>query len=95
MAYYLRFKAEGNAEYQILHYIVGQGFSHKVCWKGMSMKQHAVRRRGLSRHRAQVLLDGMIIYGHELGELGKQLERLLRQRGVRSSMDPALVLRFH
>jgi hypothetical protein len=60
------------------------------------MKQ-PTRMRGevRPRHKAQLLLDGMIIYGHELGELGKQLERLLRQRGVRSSMDPVFVARYH
>jgi hypothetical protein len=43
----------------------------------------------------QALLDGLIIYGQELGALGKQLERLLRQRGVRSSMDVVFVSRCH
>lgn len=47
------------------------------------------------RNKAQVLLDGLIIYSQELGELGKQLERLLRQQGVRSSLDPNYSLRFH
>ncbi len=47
------------------------------------------------RNKAQVLLDGLIIYSQDLGELGKQLERLLRQRGVRSSFDPAYSVRCH
>ena len=47
------------------------------------------------RNKAQALLDGLIVYSQDLGELGKQLERLLRQRGVRSSMDPAFSLRCH
>ncbi len=60
------------------------------------MKQtERIRGEMRPRHKAQILLDGMIIYGHELGELGKQLERLLRQRGVRSSLDPAFVARYH
>ncbi len=53
--------------------------------------------RGVKRpsRKAQVLLDGLIIYGQELGDVGKQLERLLRQRGVRSSMDPVFASRYH
>ena len=47
------------------------------------------------RNKAQVLLDGLIIYSQDLGELGKQLERLLRQHGVRSSFDPAYSVRCH
>lgn len=60
-------------------------------------KQHAVRGTGQYRRRRkpQVLLDGLIIHSRELGELGKQLERLLRQGGVRSSFDPALSIRYH
>lgn len=41
-------------------------------------------------NKAQLLLDGLILYRSELGELGKQLERLLRQNGVRSNLDPVL-----
>ena len=47
------------------------------------------------RNKAQLLVDGLIVYSQDLGELGKQLERLLRQHGVRSSMDPAFSLRCH
>lgn len=47
------------------------------------------------RSAAQLLLDGLIIYSQDLGDLGKQLERLLRQGGVRSSLDPAFSLKFH
>lgn len=46
-------------------------------------------------NKAQLLLDGLITCSRELGDLGKQLERLLRQRGVRSSLDPAFSARFH
>lgn len=42
----------------------------------------------------QLLLDGLVIYGQELGDLGKQLERLLRQRGVESSMDPKFSVHY-
>lgn len=45
--------------------------------------------------KAQILLDGLIIYSRELGELGKQLERLLRLRGVRASVDPVYPIRYH
>jgi pantothenate kinase-related protein Tda10 len=45
--------------------------------------------------KAQLLLDGLIICHHELGDLGKQLERLLRERGVRSTFDPAFSTRCH
>ena len=47
------------------------------------------------RNKAQLLLDGLIIYSQDLGELGKQLERLLRQRGVQSSFAPAFSMRCH
>ncbi len=47
------------------------------------------------RNKAQLLLDGLIIYSQDLGELGKQLERLLRQRGVQLSFDPAFSMRCH
>ena len=60
------------------------------------MKERVLVRdlRGRPR-KPQILLDGLIIYGQELGDLGKQLERLLRRRGVRSSMDAAIVSRYH
>lgn len=58
-------------------------------------KRMLVRDLGGQSRKPQVLLDGLIIYGQELGDLGKQLERLLRRRGVRSSMDPAFVSRYH
>lgn len=51
--------------------------------------------RDKERHTAQALLDSLIVCSHELGDLGKQLERLLRQHGVRSSFDPAYSLRCH
>lgn len=47
------------------------------------------------RGAAQLLLDGLILYRQDLGELGKQLERLLRQGGVRSTLDPAFSMKFH
>lgn len=47
------------------------------------------------RNAAQLLLDGLIIYSKDLGDLGKQLERLLRQQGVRSTMDTLFSMRFH
>jgi len=60
------------------------------------MKRRVLTRGvGAQPHKAQVLLDGLIIYGQELGDLGKQLERLLRRRGVRSSMDPVFASRHH
>lgn len=46
------------------------------------------------RSTAQVLLDGLIIYSQDLGDLGKQLERLLRQGGVRSTLDPVFSCRL-
>lgn len=54
-----------------------------------------MREKMKERNAAQVLLDGLIIYSQDLGDLGKQLERLLRQHGVRSTLDPAFSLRFH
>ncbi|MFN3785268.1 MAG: hypothetical protein ACK4RS_00375 [Thiothrix sp.] len=53
------------------------------------------RIRNKERRTAQVLLDSLIVCSHELGDFGKQLERLLRQHGVRSSFDPAYSLRCH
>lgn len=47
------------------------------------------------RSTAQLLLDGLMLYRHDLGDLGKQLERLLRERGVRSTFDAAFSLRVH
>lgn len=35
----------------------------------------------------RMLLDGLILYRIELGETGRQLERLLRQYGVVASND--------
>ncbi|WP_156946708.1 hypothetical protein [Thiothrix lacustris] len=51
----------------------------------------SVRRRT----SAQLLLDGLIIYRQDFGDLGKQLERLLRERGVRSTLDPTFSMRIH
>ncbi len=60
------------------------------------MKQQLQTRNREQQHStAQLLLDGLIVYSQELGDLGKQLERLLRQHGVRSSLDPTFSLRFH
>lgn len=47
------------------------------------------------RSTAQALLDGLILYRQDLGDLGKQLERLLRENGVRSTFDPGFSLRLH
>lgn len=58
-------------------------------------KRQALRGQGSYRHKPQMLLDGLIVHSRELGELGKQLERLLRQHGVRSSFDPAFSVRYH
>lgn len=58
-------------------------------------RQILVRESARQRNAAQVLLDGLIVYRQDLGDLGKQLERLLRQGGVRSTLDPAFSLRFH
>lgn len=58
-------------------------------------KGRALRVARVEPRRAQLLLDGLVIYGQELGELGKQLERLLRRHGVRSTLDPVFVSRFH
>ena len=66
----------------------GTGIMEKT---SLPTKSHRQRQR----NKAQVLLDGLIIYSQDLGELGKQLERLLRQRGVHSSFDPTLSLRCH
>lgn len=53
-----------------------------------------MREKRNHRMTAQLLLDGLVIYGHELGDLGKQLERLLRQNGVESSMDPVFSIHY-
>ena len=45
--------------------------------------------------KAQLLLEGLIMYRLELGEVGRQLEYLLRQRGVRSTIDPIFSTRYH
>lgn len=47
------------------------------------------------RSTAQRLLDGLILYRQDLGDLGKQLERLLREGGMRSTFDPEFSLRVH
>ncbi|SEA63388.1 hypothetical protein SAMN05660964_02067 [Thiothrix caldifontis] len=47
------------------------------------------------RITAQLLLDGLMLYRQDLGDLGKQLERLLREGGVKSSFDAAFSLRLH
>lgn len=47
------------------------------------------------RNKAQLLLDGLIVYRQDLGDLGRQLERLLRERGVHSTFDPAFSTRCH
>lgn len=57
----------------------------------LSMDKMKLRERSA----AQLLLDGLIIYRQDLGDLGKQLERLLRQHGVSSTLDPAFSFRFH
>ncbi|MEB4592380.1 hypothetical protein VSS37_15435 [Candidatus Thiothrix sp. Deng01] len=54
-----------------------------------------MRDKMQERNAAQLLLDGLIIYSKDLGDLGKQLERLLRQQGVRSTMDTLFSMRFH
>ena len=67
-----------------------------VSKRGIAMeKRQALRGHGQYRRKPQILLDGLIIHSRELGELGKQLERLLRQRGVRSSFDPAYSVHYH
>jgi hypothetical protein len=58
-------------------------------------RRFLVRDGVKQRTTAQLLLDGLIIYRQDLGSLGKQLERLLREGGVRSNLDPAFSLRFH
>lgn len=65
--------------------------------KGDNCMKRRMVASGFERRsrNAQALLDGLIIYGQELGELGKQLERLLRQHGVRSSLDPVFASRCH
>ncbi|WML91125.1 hypothetical protein RCF98_01935 [Thiothrix lacustris] len=54
-----------------------------------------VRDSVRQRTSAQLLLDGLIIYRQDFGDLGKQLERLLRERGVRSTLDPTFSMRIH
>ncbi|HRJ53298.1 MAG TPA: hypothetical protein PLE99_11050 [Candidatus Thiothrix moscowensis] len=61
----------------------------------MNRKELASRGKEQYRRKPQLLLDGLIIHSRELGELGKQLERLLRQHGVRSSLDSAFSARYH
>lgn len=58
-------------------------------------RQYIVREKLNHTSNSQVLLDGLIVYSNELGELGKQLERLLRQRGAQSTMDPVYSMRCH
>ncbi len=45
-----------------------------------------VRRTGYA-DTARHLLDSLIIYRAELGVTGRQLERLLRERGISASTD--------
>ncbi len=60
------------------------------------MDRRLASRNGVGqRSTAQVLLDGLILYRQDLGDLGKQLERLLRENGVRSTFDPSFSLRVH
>lgn len=68
-----------------------------VSARGQNMRKHEALSRGdiQYRRKPQLLLDGLIIHSRELGELGKQLERLLRQHGVHSSFDPILSVRYH
>ncbi|WMP16978.1 hypothetical protein [Thiothrix lacustris] len=54
-----------------------------------------VRDSVRQRTSAQLLLDGLIIYRQDFGDLGKQLERLLRERGVRSTLDQTFSMRIH
>ena len=54
-----------------------------------------VRGNDRQRSSAQLLLDGLIIYRQDLGDLGKQLERMLREGGLRSNLDPAFSMRLH
>ena len=54
-----------------------------------------VRGNDRQRSSAQQLLDGLIIYRQDLGDLGKQLERMLREGGLRSSLDPTFSMRLH
>lgn len=58
-------------------------------------RQYIVREKLNHTPNSQVLLDGLIVYSNELGELGKQLERLLRQGGAQSTMDPVYSMRCH
>ncbi|MEZ5452856.1 MAG: hypothetical protein R3E93_08605 [Thiothrix sp.] len=58
-------------------------------------KRFFVMDQRVERSAAQLLLEGLIVYRQDLGELGKQLERLLRQGGVRSVLDPAFSMKFH
>lgn len=39
-------------------------------------------------HKAQDLLDGLIAHRDELGELGRELERMLRAAGIEPSAAP-------
>lgn len=60
------------------------------------MNRRLVGRNSVGqRSTAQLLLDGLILYRQDLGDLGKQLERLLREGGMRSTFDPAFSLRVH
>lgn len=45
--------------------------------------------------RAQRLLDGIILYQDDLGELGGQLESLLKRRGLRATTDVYHSLKLH
>ncbi len=66
----------------------GNGMNKSVRWR-------ADRDAFTTQTKAQLLLDGLIAYRRELGDVGRQLEYLLRQRGVRASIDPAFSTRYH
>ncbi len=54
-----------------------------------------VRERERQHSSAQVLLDGLVIYRQDLGDLGRQLERLLRENGLRANLDLTPSMRIH
>ena len=54
-----------------------------------------VRERERQHSSAQALLDGIVIYRQDLGDLGRQLERLLRENGLRANLDSTPSMRIH
>lgn len=79
---------------QFVDYIYDKGSIRR----GIVMDQRFHKNDEARRHawrRAQRVLDGVILYRKDFGELGLQVESLLRRSGLRASSDVRSSSKLH